>query len=246
MTSGFAALAPGPGEAAVLSLLAVRTDDGWSTVCGSLLTVPAEQAFMSWPQWGRLQPTARPRHRATFGDPLDVGPNFRIQPFDGLMGARQIVTIDEWQSTLEALLSGKVKCGTVHCSFDASSWSTSGLLGARTGGQSDLHAVVHGARRPVTGLATTLTAPSVPHSEAVWELEVPGGVPRGRDLARMSAARQVLHWPMELLGIYWLGTDEFEPPARFVVGRTAGDAWITGIDPDYEDAQLHPGNANRA
>jgi hypothetical protein len=66
---------------------------------------------MSWPQWGRTQPSARPRHRDRFGDPLDVGPNFQIQPFDGLMGARQIVTSDEWQITLEALLSGTIQCG---------------------------------------------------------------------------------------------------------------------------------------
>jgi hypothetical protein len=157
-----------------------------------------------------------------FGDPLDAGPNFQIQPFDGLMGARQIVTSDEWHTTLEALLGGTIKCGTVQCSINTSTWSTTGILGARTTGHSDLHNVVYGARRPVTGLATTLTAPAVPYSEATWELEVPRGVPRGPDLARMSAARNVLHWPMELLGIYWLGTDEFEPPARFVVGRTAG------------------------
>jgi hypothetical protein len=196
---------------------------------------------MSWPQWGRLQPTARRRHHDMFGDPLDAGPNFQIQPFDGLMGARQIVTSDEWQTTLEALLSGTIKCGTVRCSISTSTWSTTGILGARTAGHSDLHNVVHGARRPVTGLTTTLTAPAVPHSEATWELEVPGGVPRGQDLARMSAARRVLHWPMELLGIYWLGSDDFEAPTRFVVGRTAGDAWITGIDPHLEDEVPHVG-----
>jgi hypothetical protein len=45
-------LAPVAGEAAVLS---VRDHGSWWLMSGSLLTVPAEVAGMSWKRWGDRQ-----------------------------------------------------------------------------------------------------------------------------------------------------------------------------------------------
>ena len=55
----FESLRPGPGEAAVLSLLAVRADGGWNVVCGSLLSLPDAAARVSWREWKQAQPPSR-------------------------------------------------------------------------------------------------------------------------------------------------------------------------------------------
>src|ERR1044072_6987024 len=73
-------LAPGDGEAAVLSLLAARDEQGnWLVACGSLLTVPAEAARISWPAWERQQPQTRgPGH---LSEDLDLGATLDEEPF---------------------------------------------------------------------------------------------------------------------------------------------------------------------
>lgn len=54
----------------------------------------------------------------------------------------------------------------------------------------------------------------------------------------ISAARRLLHWPMELLGIYWLGDARHPPPPAFVIGRTLDDAWIAKLKPDFDSGAL--------
>jgi hypothetical protein len=56
----FESLRPGPGEAAVLSLLAVQADGGWNVVCGSLLSLPDAAARVSWREWKQAQ-ASQPR-----------------------------------------------------------------------------------------------------------------------------------------------------------------------------------------
>src|SRR5690242_21558573 len=53
-------LAPAADELAVLSLFAVRADDGhWAVATGSLLSVPLEVALISWRAWRARQPQTR-------------------------------------------------------------------------------------------------------------------------------------------------------------------------------------------
>ena len=51
---------PVDGEAAVLSLLAVRRDEDWTVAAGSFVTVPLEVAEGGWEQWRDTQPSYRP------------------------------------------------------------------------------------------------------------------------------------------------------------------------------------------
>jgi hypothetical protein len=46
----------------------------------------------------------------------------------------------------------------------------------------------------------------------------------------MFRNRHLVHWPLELVGVDWVGGDEFELPALFVVGRPATDAWIADVN----------------
>lgn len=80
-------------------------------------------------------------------------------------------------------------------------------------------AVVYGACRPVVGVAVELADAGVKVSASTWEWSLPPNVERGRNYADMAAARSLLSWPNELLGVNWMGDLEHDPPASFVAGR---------------------------
>ena len=208
-------LAPGPGELAVLSLLATGLRGKWTAVCGSLLSVPHTAAYGGWPRWAARQPaTRRPREMQPAAD---LGPSFCVEPFPGLRAVRALVEPTEWWDTVGALVDGTVLTLTIHADVPVKEWSSRVLLAQH--GLAQAHRVVWGAHRPVVGVAAGLEPRSLPHSESLWRRPLPPHVPRGRDLGEMAGARTFSSWPIHLLGIYWPGGNDSSPPASFVIGR---------------------------
>lgn len=97
-------IAPGDDELAVLSLLASRCDGTWRVVCGSLLSVPIEQAWMSWRRWAEREPGSRQR-RLEPG--VDAGPVFTVDPFPGLRAVRAVAGRAAWDKMRSHLRTGR-------------------------------------------------------------------------------------------------------------------------------------------
>ena len=78
----------------------------------------------------------------------------------------------------------------------------------------------------------------MPPSDAIWELPLPSDLKPGPVLRSIYKHRHLLHWPGELLGIFWLGDSRHRPPPRLVVGRLVSDAWIADVWPDHDANEL--------
>lgn len=225
------ALGPGPGEAAALSVLAAREGDKWTLVAGSLLTVPISTAMTSWSRWTELQPQCR-----TLQDGFDLGPSFVVEPFAGVRGMRAVVPQAEWGHVALRLEQGAIESSGLRCDVHATDWTSTVLIAQDGGGE--VHQVVAGAERPVTGVVASLEGPPMPSTESTWEWQLPPHLSRGPDLGRIAATRKLLFWPRRLLGIEWLGDEEFAPVRRFAVGRAVSKAWIAQIKPKYDTQEL--------
>jgi len=236
MTSIPSHLGPADDEAAVLSMLAVRDseNDDWCVAAGSLLTVPQEAALMSWPHWKLRQfPT---RASSPFDWGLDPGPIFCIEPFAGVRGVRAVMWPQDWDDVLRQIEAGAVNVQHARYEIPATAWSPKALLAQD--GQTPAHEAVIGVQRPVSGMIATLDEVPIPPASDTWKLPLPPNLEPGPDLGAMHRWRTLLRWPMALLGIRWLGTDEFAPPPRLVVGRASRDAWIVDACPDPDDEML--------
>ena len=143
------ALAPGDGEAAVLSLLAARDEQGnWLVACGSLLTVPGEAARISWPAWERQQPQTRgPGH---LSEDLDLGATLDEEPFPELRMLRLPVSGEDWRALAEEIDGGEITVHGEPVRLARGRWSPLGLYSQD--GQSDGHRVLRAAQRPVRGV----------------------------------------------------------------------------------------------
>jgi len=221
-------------EAAVLSCLSVRVEDGWQILAGSLLTVPAEAAEISWPKWRSRQPLTRgPRRRQ---DEPDLGARFAEEPFEGIQIARIPLAADEWEGQVGWIEAGQVELPEGAHRLETGGWSATKLLAQE--GTGDAARVVRGARRPVRGVSAETAAPPLPTSQPHW---VRGGSPKPLEEQTredLSDKEIFTHWPGHLLGIDWLGGDEHAPPLAFVVGRAEGGTWIADVVPDYDNDQL--------
>ncbi|MEX2413524.1 MAG: hypothetical protein WD399_07695 [Thermoleophilaceae bacterium] len=227
---------PTDGEAAVLSMVAVRESESedWAVASGSLLTVPVEVATMSWPRWKRRQfPT---RGMGANDEGLDPGPIFSIEPSAGVRGVRVVVWPRDWDELVVAIETGSVNAQHTRYEVPATAWSPVSLLAQDV--LNPAHRTVAGANRPVSGVVATLDEVPIPPGSSTWQIPLPPGLEPGRDRGQMHRHRTQSHWPAELLGIDWLGTDEFAPPPRFVVGRSCGDAWIADVVPDFDNDLL--------
>ena len=221
-------LAPAADELAVLSLIAVRAvDDHWAVATGSLLSVPREVALISWRAWRARQPRTRGGPPPTG---FDLGPIFDVQPFPGLRAIRRVLGRAEWEAAVDGIGSGWLDAGTSRLSVSAFNWVPAGLIASR--GIKDAHHVVAGIRRPVTGVAATLAHPEhgPHHSDGRWDWTLPLNEPPGPARGDMFRNRHLANWPLELVGVDWVGSDEFELPALFVVGRPTTDAWIADVN----------------
>jgi hypothetical protein len=227
-------LAPDAGEAAVLSMVIVRDGASWALVSGSLLTVPADVAGMSWQRWRERQPHAHAlmEHEGR----LDLGPIFCAEPFAGVRAVRAIIDPEGWRPLVESVGTGRIDVSSCPCTVAIAESTSTVLLGQN--GKGAEYDVVAGARRPVLGVVATLEERELPETSATWELTMPPNLERGLDLARMSAERRLLHWPKGLLGINWLGSSDFAPPARLVIGRTQSTAWIVRVEPDFDNEAI--------
>jgi hypothetical protein len=225
---------PGDGEAAVLSGVLVRDESGWVLVSGSLLTVPNDVAAMSQREWREVQPHATTRMDHVGG--IEPGATFCVEPFDGVYAIREILDSAEWPAFIEGLQKGEVRAKACPSSISISASTPKVLLGQD--GKGEAYDAIDGACRPVRGVVATLELPEMPQTADTWELEMPEGLEPGPERGRLWRERHLLHWPRELLGIDWLGSSEFPPPARFVVGRTISEAWIARIEPEFDEEQL--------
>ena len=227
-------LKPKEGEGAVLSLLAAQNGDGWAAISGSLLTVPVEIAEMSWPAWAERQPATRGLRRVN--DNPDLGAAFSEEPFPGLRIIRAVLGGEEWSARVEEIEAGSLSLESGLYGFDFDGFSASKLFGQD--GLSDAHKVLLGAKRPVRGVAAELQMPELPHSEDFW-VRGGSGKPMMEQTREELQGKATFHnWPAKLLGIKWLGTSEFAPPSRFVVGKAQSGIWIADVLPDYESEQI--------
>lgn len=177
-----------------------------------------------------MQPQTR-AHRHDRGG-FDLGPAFSAEPFAGVRVMRAIVEPFDWTAVVDRLADGVIETPFARCTAAGQDWTPTVLLSQH--GTSPAHAVVVGARRPVTGVVATIDGPEIPATEDDWAWATPPHLRPGPDLGAIYPHRHLLHWPIALLGIDWLGHPDHPPPARFVVGRTHHDAWIADVAPDYE------------
>jgi len=210
-------------------MLVVRQGTSWVLVAGSLLTVPAAVASMSWKRWAELQPEASPRDH---GGRLDLGPIFCAEPFEGVRIVRAMVGSAEWDEIVGGLAAGSVRAPSCHCDAVITESTSTVLLGRD--GSTWAHWAVNGAQRPVLGIVATLEAPEMPATEAIWELAVAPYIDRGPDRGAMFTQRHVVHWSDALLGINWPAGGDVPLPARFVIGRIQSQAWIVDLKPRYD------------
>jgi hypothetical protein len=115
-------------------------------------------------------------------------------------------------------------------------WSSTVLLGQL--GITPAHHVVIGAQRPVIGVVARIDGPTLPPTKDTWTWPTPPHLGPGPDLGAIHPHRTLLHWPIALLGIYWLGSSDYPPPPRFVVGRLESLAWIADVVPDYAEGEI--------
>ena len=212
----------------------VHDGSGWVLASGSLLTVPEDIAAMSQHEWREVQPHAKARMDHVGG--IEPGATFCEEPFDGVRAIREILDSAEWQAFIDGLQEGKVGAKGCPSSVSISASTPTVLLGQR--GKGEAYDAVEGACRPVRGVVATLELPEMPQTSDTWELEMPEDLERGPERGRLWHERHLLHWPIELLGIHWLGGSKFPPPPRFVVGRTISEAWIAQIKPGSEHEEL--------
>lgn len=227
-------LAPGTGEAAVLSAVLVRSEAGWSVVCGSLLTMPVAMAQTSWKRWDELQPPTRgPRYD---GGGFDLGPTFCAEPSPGVRALRAIVPRNEWCDVANHARTGTVETLFATCRLAADEWTSTGSL--FQGGISDGERVVAGVRRPIRAIVARLHLPELPRTDPSWSWTLPPFLQPGSDLGRIARHRTQLHWPEALLGIDWMAHPDHSPPPCFVIGRVHTDAWIADVTIDHETQEL--------
>jgi hypothetical protein len=167
---------------------------------------------------------------------IEPGPRFCEEPFDGVRAIRESLDPAEWQACIDALQQGKLAAGGCSGSVSVTASTPTVLLGQD--GSGEAYDVVEGACRPVRGVVATLPLPEMPKTGDTWELEMPEGLERGPERGRLWTEHHLLHWPKELLGIDWVGSSEFPPPARLVIGRTISKAWIARIKAEFEEEQL--------
>lgn len=176
-------LAPGVGEAAVLSILAVAADGRWRVVAGSLLTCPYSLATTSWRRWHQVQPRTRPH--SSLDDGPDFGPVFCIEPSPGVRAARATIARDDWQDCVDAIRSGHVNALDTRYTIATDAWTSSVFLSRD--GASPAHEVVKAARRPTTGIVATVAGPVMPPTSPFLELASPRTYRAGRPAERCSA-----------------------------------------------------------
>jgi hypothetical protein len=230
------ALAPGDGEAAVLSLLAARDEQGnWLVACGSLLTVPGEAARISWPAWERQQPQTRgPGH---LSEDLDLGATLDEEPFPELRMLRLPVSGEDWRALAEEIDGGEITVHGEPVRLARGRWSPLGLYSQD--GQSDGHRVLRAAQRPVRGVAASLESPPLPFSDGLWSRGGPAKPVLKQTREELAGHPTFANWPISLLGIEWTGGTEFQPPPCFVIGKTICDAWIADAIIDHETDLIH-------
>jgi hypothetical protein len=222
-------IAPEAGEAAVVSMLAVRRSPSWAVASGSMLTVPVGVALTSWKRWSELQPEHAGGRDA---DGFDLGPIFCAEPFPNVRIVRTVIQAKDWPSMVRGLGDSKIDVPSCPSMITISESSSTVLLGRD--GANDAHHVVAGAKRPVEGIAATLDVPPVPATSGIWTLASPPHLKPGRDLGAMSRHRNMANWAEPLVGIEW-PAGKIPPPACFVVGKIQSRAWIARIKPDPDD-----------
>ena len=230
------ALAPGDGEAAVLSLLAARDEQGnWQAACGSLLTVPDEAARMSWPAWERQQPQTRgPDH---LSKDLDLGAKLDEEPFPQLRMLRLPISREDWRALAKAINGGEITVHGEPIRLDRGGWGPPGLYSQD--GQSDGHRVLRAAQRPVRGVAVSLEPPPLPFSDNLWSRGGPAKPVLKQTREELAGHPTFANWPISLLGIAWTGGAEFQPPPCFVIGKAVCDAWIADAIIDHKTDLIH-------
>jgi hypothetical protein len=229
-------LAPRDGEAAVLSLLAARDEQGrWSAVAGSLLTVPEEAAKISWPVWERKQPPTRGPDQLS--DDPDLGATVDEQPFPGLLMLRLPVGRQEWLALAEELDGGEIDVHGERVRLAVDGWGAPSLY--NQDGQTDAHRVLRAAQRPVRGVAASLEPPTLPFSDGLWSRGGPAKSVRQQTREELAGHPTFANWPISLLGIGWTGGEDYEPPTCFVIGRALSDAWIADAIIDHETDLIH-------
>lgn len=225
-------LAPAAGEEAVLSLLAVRDEHGaWVALSGSLLAIPEEAAHMSWPAWERDQP--RTRGPSQLPSDLDLGPWLDEEPFSGIRMLRIPLGRSEWARAAQMLNDGEIETGSEPIRFRRGDWSAPGLYAQD--GQTDAHRVLRAAKRPVRGIAASLEAPALPFSDSLWSRGGPAKPVMEQTRDELAGRPTFANWPISLLGVGWIGGDDYEPPPCFVIGRATRDAWITDAILDHRN-----------
>lgn len=234
MDQVFRDLEPEAGEAAVLSLLAIRDGNRWAVVSGSLLSVPDEVAQMGWVDWANRQPLTRgPRD---ISPSPDFGASFSEDPFPDIRLLRTVVGSNDWRSRVEELEAGSLSLNDETFRLDFEGLSACKLY--TQDGLSDAHRAIAGAKRPVRGVSLDLKGEGMPPSQAIW---VVGGSskPFMKQTRDELQGKETIHeWPMKLLGVDWLGSSEFAPPRCFVVGELQSAIWIADVVPDYENEQI--------
>lgn len=234
MTFVPAELGPNGEELAVLSLLSVRGGGGWRVVSGSLLTMPAAWGYRSWPMWSALQPKI-----SGYTDPypgFDLGPCFDAEVFPGVRVSRHLIESSAWHTLVCQVLEGEVRVGMLKAQVEVSKWSLTSRITQRDTG--DAANVITAAFRPVRGIVGAVVQPPIPSAGDTWAWQTPPHLKPGPDLGRIAPQHRLLHWPEKLLGVRWLGTDEYTPPAQIVIGRVEHVAWIMAVKPDPENRDL--------
>ena len=230
------ALAPGDGEAAVLSLLAARDDQGdWLAVSGSLLSVPEEASRISWPAWERQQPQTRGLDHLS--EDFDLGAVLDEEPFPELRMMRLPISGEEWRGLAEEIDGREIAVLGEPVRLDRSRWNPLSLYSQD--GQSDGHRVLRAAQRPVRGVAASLEPPPLPFSDGLWSRGGPAKPVLKRTREELAGHPTFANWPISLLGIAWTGGTDFQPPPCFVIGKAICDAWIADATIDHETDLIH-------
>lgn len=227
-------LRPVAEEAAVLSVLLVADGDRWVVASGSLLTVPLDVAFASWPVWRARQP-ATLRARVS-GEGFDPGPNFVVEPVAGVRVARCPVLADDWPNLAADIQNGALRGPFLRAALNVKQWTSTMWLPSDSSAAAGRAARIY---RPLTGVAGPLAPAKLPAVQYSWSLPVPDGLAPRRDRGRLYGQRTIHGWAEALAAIDWTPTDNLAPPASFVVARPGqGGAWIVDALPDYDTGEI--------